>query len=131
MGGTNDVNNLIQLSVEEHALAHKKLWEEHGSQYDYIAWRAISGRIDNEQVIVEMAREFGKRYGAPKGTVPWNKGLKEGPDNNIRSGMKDKKHTPEAKEKQRQASMGNSGGNWTPERREKARQTALKQWKTK
>ena len=30
MGGTNDPSNLIELTVEEHAEAHKLLWEQYG-----------------------------------------------------------------------------------------------------
>jgi hypothetical protein len=45
MGGTDDSSNLIKLTVEEHALAHKKLWEEHGKTEDFIAYKALSGQI--------------------------------------------------------------------------------------
>ena len=31
MGGTDDPSNLIKLTIEEHAEAHKKLWEKHGN----------------------------------------------------------------------------------------------------
>jgi len=45
MGGTDDPSNLIKLTIEEHALAHKKLWEEHGKVEDHIAYRMLSGQI--------------------------------------------------------------------------------------
>lgn len=45
MGGTDDPNNLIELSVEEHAEAHRKLWEEHGRLEDKVAWQTLSGQI--------------------------------------------------------------------------------------
>lgn len=44
-GGTDDPSNLVRLTVEEHAEAHKKLWEQNSQQEDYIAWRALSGQI--------------------------------------------------------------------------------------
>ena len=76
MGGTDDPSNLIELSVEEHAEAHKKLYEEYGNEYDRIAYEALSGIIKKEEVIQQVLSEAGKRGGAPKGRVPWNKGKK-------------------------------------------------------
>lgn len=45
MGGTDDPSNLIKVTVEQHALLHKKLWEDLGHQEDYIAWQCLSGQI--------------------------------------------------------------------------------------
>jgi len=45
MGGTDDLENLIELTVEEHAEAHRKLFEQHGCWQDEIAWKALSGQI--------------------------------------------------------------------------------------
>ena len=49
MGGTNDPSNLVELTVEEHAEAHRKLYEEHGNSYDFVAWKALSGQIGKEE----------------------------------------------------------------------------------
>jgi hypothetical protein len=49
MGGTDDSSNLIKLTVEEHALAHKKLYEEYGNEYDRIAWLGLESRISSEE----------------------------------------------------------------------------------
>ena len=49
MGGTNDPSNLVELTVEEHAEAHRKLYEEHGSTYDFVAWKALSGQITSDE----------------------------------------------------------------------------------
>lgn len=51
MGGTDDPSNLVELTVEEHALAHKKLYEEHNKWEDYCAWQALSGRIGQEEIL--------------------------------------------------------------------------------
>lgn len=56
MGGTDDPSNLIKLTVEEHAEAHRKLWEEHGSEYDRIAWRCLAGIIDGEEARIEAVK---------------------------------------------------------------------------
>lgn len=45
MGGTDEPDNLIELSIEAHAEAHKKLYEEHGNEFDLIAYRGLSGQI--------------------------------------------------------------------------------------
>jgi len=34
MGGTNDLSNLIELSVADHAEAHRLLYENHGKYED-------------------------------------------------------------------------------------------------
>jgi len=70
MGGTNDPSNLIELSVEEHAEAHKKLYEEHGNEYDRIAWLGLAGLIGKEEIIRRLMSE------ANRGKTPWNKGKK-------------------------------------------------------
>ena len=51
MGGTDDPSNLIELTVEEHAEAHRVLFEEHGRWQDELAWKGLSGRIGNEEVV--------------------------------------------------------------------------------
>jgi hypothetical protein len=45
LGGTDDPDNLIELSVEEHAEAHKNLYKKHGNEFDLIAYRGLSGQI--------------------------------------------------------------------------------------
>lgn len=45
MGGTDDPSNIIYLTSEEHAEAHKILWEKHGFLEDFIAWKALEGSI--------------------------------------------------------------------------------------
>lgn len=50
MGGTDDPSNLIDLTVEEHALAHKELWEKHGKWQDLVAWRALEGQITSDDL---------------------------------------------------------------------------------
>lgn len=49
MGGSDDPENLIELSIEEHAEAHKILWEKYGKIEDKIAWECLSGRLMSEE----------------------------------------------------------------------------------
>jgi hypothetical protein len=56
MGGTNDPENLVEVTVEKHAELHKQLWEDLGHQEDYIAWRCLSGQISNQEAIREAIK---------------------------------------------------------------------------
>lgn len=51
LGGSDDSSNLIELTVEEHAEAHRLLYEQHGNWQDYCAWQALSGRIGQEEAL--------------------------------------------------------------------------------
>ena len=51
VGGTDDASNLIELSVEEHAEAHKLLWEQYGRYQDYYAWQGLAGLIGKESIL--------------------------------------------------------------------------------
>lgn len=72
-GGTDLPDNLIELTVKEHAEAHRLLWEQHKRWQDYIAWQGLSGRIDREEIIREKLRM------ANTGRAPWHKGRIIGP----------------------------------------------------
>lgn len=69
MGGTNDADNLIELSVEDHAEAHRKLFEEHGRWQDYVAWQGLAGLISKEELVKKIQSEASKarleKYGNP------------------------------------------------------------------
>lgn len=56
MGGSNDPSNLVELTVEEHAEAHRVLWETHGKWQDFLAWKALSGQITSDDLRRELAR---------------------------------------------------------------------------
>ena len=51
MGGTDDPSNLIELTVEEHAEAHRKLYEQYGHWQDKIAYDMLSGQIGLDDAI--------------------------------------------------------------------------------
>jgi len=44
-GGTNDSSNLIELTIEEHAEAHRLLYEKYGRWQDEVAWKSLSKQI--------------------------------------------------------------------------------------
>ena len=51
MGGTDDPSNLITVTTAQHANLHRILYEVHGKQEDYFAWKGLSGQIDKEEMI--------------------------------------------------------------------------------
>lgn len=62
MGGSNDPSNIIRVSIEEHSLAHKKLWEEYGKEEDKIAYLALSGQASSSDI-----KKLKQRLGSIKG----------------------------------------------------------------
>ena len=67
MGGTDSKENLVELTIEEHAEAHKKLYEEHGKEQDRIAWKSLMGQMKNEERQEELSRIGGlNNKGKPK-----------------------------------------------------------------
>jgi hypothetical protein len=89
-GGTDDPSNLIKLTIEEHAEAHRILWEQHGRIEDKLAWLMLAGKTDEaETARIELARETQNRR--------WS--------------------IPEARQKQSERMKGNSygvGREWVP-----------------
>lgn len=61
MGGSNDPKNLIELTVEEHAEAHRLLYEKYGKIEDYWAWKGLSGQIGKEELLREINVYHGKK----------------------------------------------------------------------
>lgn len=47
IGGTDDPSNLVELTVEEHAEAHRILFETYGRWQDEVAWKTLSGQISS------------------------------------------------------------------------------------
>ena len=68
MGGCDNPSNLIELTVEEHAEAHRKLYEEHGCWQDYIAWKGLAGIIPRAEINAQLHYLSGKHtYHLKKG----------------------------------------------------------------
>jgi hypothetical protein len=84
LGGTDDPSNLVELTVEEHAEAHRKLYEQHGNWQDKVAWQGLAGLIGHDEIMREM----------------WNS--RKGEKNSYYG----KKHTPEIRKKISEACKG-------------------------
>jgi hypothetical protein len=45
VGGSDDSSNLVKLTIEEHAEAHRILYEKYGRWQDEVAWKSLSNQI--------------------------------------------------------------------------------------
>jgi len=55
IGGTDDDSNLIELTIEEHANAHRLLYEQYGRMEDKLAWMGLSGQIGKDEILRQIA----------------------------------------------------------------------------
>ena len=69
MGGNDEPENIIELTIEEHAEAHKVLFEKYGHWEDKLAWQGLANMITKEELVKQMLSEAGK-----KGAFKTNKG---------------------------------------------------------
>lgn len=49
LGGTNESENLVEVSVEEHAKIHHSLWILGGRWQDELAWRGLTKQIGKDE----------------------------------------------------------------------------------
>ena len=63
MGGTDDPENLVEVTIEQHAALHKQLWEDLGHWEDYLAWKSLSGQMLMSEVKIEAQKQGGRKGG--------------------------------------------------------------------
>lgn len=115
VGGTDDPSNIIELSVEEHAEAHRLLFEQFGRWQDYVAWKALSGFIGKE----EIHRE--KTSSAMKNRVRTKEEFEKGWQTRRNDG--EWKHSDETKQKTSKALKGKKKPPRTEEHKAKLSQS--------
>jgi hypothetical protein len=77
MGGTNNPANLIELTIEEHAEAHRRLYEKHGHTQDKVAWLGLAGIMPHSEIIYTLLSEGKKGNKNPMfGKPAPNRGVK-------------------------------------------------------
>ena len=116
MGGTDDPSNLIELTVKEHAEAHRKLYEEYGKPQDKRAWLGLAKIMTGEEIIKEILtspkseehkRKISEAHkGKPK---PWLIGTRNG------AGNAGKPKSEEHKKKIAEAHTGKVRGEFSEE----------------
>ena len=104
VGGTDDPSNLVELTVEEHADAHKKLYEQYGRWQDKVAWMGLSKLISSAEAYYEAMRESKKGENNPMyGKAAPNRGVKRPGIGGRKKGTVWSKEEREAQEKIRSA----------------------------
>lgn len=120
MGGTDDPSNIEYLTPEEHALAHLKLWEEHGLAEDAMAFNSLADNWTNGRTITgykQSPEHIKKRIGSIdyesvskklKGRTSPTKGMKFAykPNPKLGDAMRGKPKSEEVKAKISKTLMG-------------------------
>jgi hypothetical protein len=60
-GGSDDPENLVELTPIQHAMWHYAEWQRKNNLEDYLAWRGLTGHIGKEDILLEIARENGRK----------------------------------------------------------------------
>ncbi len=95
-GGSNDPSNIVSLTVQEHAEAHRLLWEKHGLTADFVAWKMLSGKNDEaEQARLELAKEGFVNFLKSERSDSWKQ--------NISKSLQGRKQSEESKSKKSKA----------------------------
>ena len=66
LDGFNSPDNIVYLTVEQHAQAHEWLYEQYHREYDRLAWNGLLGRIPKEDII--RLKRLAQSPPVPKGS---------------------------------------------------------------
>jgi hypothetical protein len=59
----NAPDNVVVLTIEQHAQVHQFLYEQYGRWEDRLAWKGLTGGIGTESILAEKQRLNGSRSG--------------------------------------------------------------------
>ena len=114
MGGTDDPSNIKELTVKQHARAHKKLYKTFGKWEDRIAYEMLSGQITHYEANQQKRRlaNLGNKNSVGRVNPKWHnlilsKTMKESRSKHKTMGHF-KPHTEETKKKITKKLKGNS-----------------------
>ena len=106
-GGTNEKSNLIKLTIEEHAEAHRILYEKYGRWQDEVAWKSLSKQINCAEA-TKLSQSLSNKG---KNNFMYGKTGDKNPMYGKKGELSPhfgKKHTEETKKKKRMALIGRS-----------------------
>jgi hypothetical protein len=125
MGGDNSPENLIEISVSEHAEEHRKLFEKYGKHEDKVAWKGLTAAIDKDKIFFETSRIGGLN----------NRGIKKSKEHRQKLSESNKgkwlgSHSQERKKKISEAMKGNksSKNHSSPEYKKVQSEAMKKAW---
>lgn len=91
-GGSDDPANIVELTVEEHAEAHRLLWEQYGKTGDFVAWKMLSGKSEEAEFArIELAKEGFNKFLHSDSVDLWK--------NKISSSLMNRKQSSESNQK--------------------------------
>jgi len=70
LGGTDDPSNLVELTIEQHAEAHRLLYEQYGNWQDYVAWQGLA-KLDKNFDAAKLSMIEGGKMGAAISNQRW------------------------------------------------------------
>lgn len=72
-GGSDDSYNIVELTIEEHAEEHRKLYEQYGKIEDYCAWQGLIGSMNKQDIFLKLMNSEEIKEKISKGTKEyWN-----------------------------------------------------------
>ena len=92
-GGTDHPSNIVELTIRQHALAHKKLYKEHGRWQDKVAYLTLSKQITNAEATKQAQIIANKRENKKPSQIA-------AAINNLKGVNNGRKHSDEWKKKQ-------------------------------
>lgn len=112
MGGTDDPDNLVEVTVEQHALLHKQLWEDLGHWQDKVAWLTLSSQISKAEatIMAIKATNTGRKLSPEHiaNRTKSQKGLKRSTETKARMSEAKRNISPETRKKRSDAAKGKS-----------------------
>ena len=99
MGGTDEPDNLVTITVEEHAKMHLELYEKYGDYRDLLAYQGLSKQINQDELLSRLYSENGKNMVKKRkenGWVTHNKGVPMKEEHKLKLSIK-KKGVPNLK----------------------------------
>jgi len=105
MGGDDSSDNLMEITIAEHAEEHRKLYQKYGKHEDYVAWKGLSAQIGKEEIFFETSKigglnnkgkvkskEHRNKISEIRKTQTWDTETKEKIGNSMKGNKNSKNH---------------------------------------